>query len=33
MSRQVNASKLLDKLEMTGDVHFKIEGKKVIVMP
>jgi transmembrane sensor len=33
ISRQVNASKLLEKLEMTGDVHFKIEGKKVIVMP
>lgn len=33
ISRQVNVSKLLEKLEMTGDVHFKIEGKKVIVMP
>lgn len=33
ISRQMNASKLLEKLEMTGDVHFKIEGKKVIVMP
>lgn len=33
ISRNVNASKVFDMLEMTGGVKFKIEGKKVIVMP
>jgi transmembrane sensor len=33
ISRNVNASKVFEMLEMTGVVKFKIEGKKVIVMP
>jgi transmembrane sensor len=33
ISRDVNASKVFEMLEMTGSVKFKIEGKKVIVMP
>lgn len=33
MSRQVNVSRVLEKLEMTGSVKFKIEGQKIIVMP
>lgn len=33
ISRNVNASKVLEMLEMTGAVKFKMEGKKVIVMP
>jgi hypothetical protein len=33
ISRQVNASKVFNMLELTGAVHFQIEGKKVIVMP
>jgi ferric-dicitrate binding protein FerR (iron transport regulator) len=32
ISRLENASQVLKMLEMTGEVHFKIEGKKVIVM-
>jgi ferric-dicitrate binding protein FerR (iron transport regulator) len=32
ISRNVNASKVLNMLEKTGSVKFKIEGKKVIVM-
>jgi transmembrane sensor len=32
MSRQSNISQVLDKLELTGKVHFKIEGKRIIVM-
>lgn len=31
ISRHVNISKVLEKMEMTGRVHFKIENKKVIV--
>lgn len=31
--RDVNAGEVFKKLEATGGVHFKIEGKKVIVMP
>jgi ferric-dicitrate binding protein FerR (iron transport regulator) len=33
ISRNVNVSQVLKMLETTGAVHFKIEGKKVIVMP
>lgn len=33
MSRQINVSKVLEKLEMTGSVKFKIEGRKIIVIP
>jgi ferric-dicitrate binding protein FerR (iron transport regulator) len=33
ISRDVKASKVFEMLEMTGSVKFKIEGKKVIVMP
>ncbi len=33
ISRNVNASKVFEMLEMTGVVKFKVEGKKVIVMP
>lgn len=33
MSRTVNISQVLKKLEMTGGVHFKVENKKIIVMP
>ncbi|RBL89137.1 FecR family protein [Chitinophaga flava] len=33
VSRQLNASEVFKVLEATGGVHFKIEGKKVIVMP
>jgi transmembrane sensor len=33
ISRNVNVSQVLKMLETTGAVHFKIEGRKVIVMP
>lgn len=33
ISRDVNASRIFRMLEATGGVHFKIEGKKVMVMP
>lgn len=33
ISRNVNASQLFNILELTGKVHFEIEGKKVIVKP
>ena len=33
ISRNVNISDVLKMLEMTGGVNFKIDGKKVIVMP
>ncbi len=33
ISRNVNASEIFRMLEMTGGVHFEIDGKKVIVMP
>jgi ferric-dicitrate binding protein FerR (iron transport regulator) len=33
ISRDVNASKVFEMLEMTGSVKFRIEGKKVVVMP
>jgi len=33
LGRKENASELLRILEMTGEVHFQIEGKKIIVMP
>jgi len=32
VSRDKNAAELLEKLELTGQIHFKIEGRKVIVM-
>jgi ferric-dicitrate binding protein FerR (iron transport regulator) len=32
ISRQVNISKVLEKFELTGRVHFKIEDKKITVM-
>jgi len=31
--RNVEASKVLEMLEATGAVHFRIEGKRIIVMP
>lgn len=33
ISKDVDASKVLEMMEFTGGVHFEIEGKKVIVMP
>jgi transmembrane sensor len=33
VSRLENVSKVLEKFELTGRVHFKIEGKKIIVTP
>lgn len=33
ISRDVNASELFKLLEMTGGVNFKIDGRKVLVMP
>jgi len=33
ISRNVNVSKVLEMIEMTGAVKFKINGRKVIVMP
>lgn len=33
ISRNVNMSKVLNMLELTGVVNFKVEGKKVLVMP
>lgn len=33
ISRSVNASEIFKMLEMTGGVHFLVEGRKVIVMP
>lgn len=33
ISRSKNISEILKLLELTGDVHFKIEGRRVIVMP
>ncbi|MDB4925982.1 FecR family protein [Mucilaginibacter sp.] len=32
VSRDKNAAELLGKLELTGQIHFKIEGRRVIVM-
>ena len=32
ISRDVNVSAFLQKLELTNLIHFKIEGKKIIVM-
>ena len=32
ISRDVNVSAFLEKLELTNLIHFKIEGKKIIVM-
>jgi ferric-dicitrate binding protein FerR (iron transport regulator) len=32
-SRQVDLSALLKKLELTGEVKFRVEGRKIIVMP
>jgi ferric-dicitrate binding protein FerR (iron transport regulator) len=31
--RQVDLSKLLEKLELTGQVKFRVDGRKIIVMP
>lgn len=33
ISRSKNISEILKLLELTGDVHFKIEGRRIIVMP
>ena len=33
ISRNTNLSAVLKKLELTGEIHFKIEGKKVLVIP
>jgi hypothetical protein len=33
ISRSVNVSEVFEMLELTGEVHFKIAGKKIIVMP
>jgi hypothetical protein len=33
LMRNENVSKVLSKLALTGEVHFKIEGKKIIVSP
>ncbi|MBL7696824.1 MAG: FecR domain-containing protein [Chitinophagaceae bacterium] len=33
VSRNVKVSELLRKLELTNEVHFKIEGKKITVLP
>lgn len=33
ISRQVNVSKVLEKLAMTGEVKFRIEGRSIIVTP
>jgi ferric-dicitrate binding protein FerR (iron transport regulator) len=33
LTRNENVSKVLDKLALTGEVHFKIDGKKIIVSP
>jgi hypothetical protein len=33
ISRQVNISKVLEKLSLTGEVNFKIDGKTIIVTP
>ena len=33
ISRKVNVSELLKMLELTGEAHFKIEGKQVTVLP
>ncbi len=33
LTRNENVSKVLSKLALTGEVHFKIEGKKIIVSP
>jgi transmembrane sensor len=33
VSRYENISELLKNLELTGTIHFKIEGRKIIVMP
>jgi hypothetical protein len=32
ISRDVNISKVIEMLEKTGEVKFKIEGKKITVM-
>ncbi len=33
LPRSINVSKVLEKLVLTGEVHFKIDGKKIIVSP
>lgn len=33
LTRNDNVSKVFEKLAMTGEVHFKIDGKKIIVTP
>jgi hypothetical protein len=33
VSRYKNISEVLHKLELTGQIHFKIEGRRIIVMP
>jgi hypothetical protein len=33
LSRSKNVSEVLKMLELTGTVHFKINGRRIIVMP
>lgn len=33
MSRFKNVSEILRKFELTGNIHFKIEGRRIVVMP
>lgn len=33
ISRNINLSRVLKMLELTGGIHFKIEGKNILVMP
>ena len=33
ISRYINLSEVLKMLELTGEIHFKIEGRRVLVMP
>jgi hypothetical protein len=32
VSRFANVSQVLKKIELTGSVHFKIEGRRIVVM-
>jgi hypothetical protein len=33
LTRNINASKVFEQLELTGEVHFKIDGRTVVVSP
>ena len=33
LTRNDNVSKVFEKLVLTGEVHFKIDGKRIIVSP